>query len=235
MSLRILALAFIVIVAALSIDQSAVVVYARQVESPMAPCVVGRTAPPVGFWTWPAHTLVNIYLREPDFSKSDVSAVSVAVQNWDSTATGNGSNVRFVFQGLTRETRTGQGEVTIIRQGIFDKNRRERARLEAHSVQSDKFIDYALLLVDPSVRNSGALTNVVAHELGHSLGLLDCYKCKSRSTAMGLLKASDESNGIDGPTACDQREVMTAYQGLKPRSSSRQTLAMNQPRENSGQ
>ena len=230
---RILALVVLVIAATLFVDQSTAAAKGDRAESAMTPCLVGRTAPPVGFWTWPANTRVNIYLREPDFSESDVSAVRLAVQNWDATTMENGSNVRFIFQGLTPATRTGQGEVTIVRKAVSEKNRQQRAVLQAHSLQSDRFIDYALMLVDPSVTNAGMLTSVVAHELGHSLGLMDCYKCNSRSTAMGLLKAG-ESNGIEGPTACDKREVMAAYEGLKPRSMSPSSLALalNKPQEN---
>jgi len=44
----------------------------------------------------------------------------------------------------------------------------------------------------------------MAHELGHSLGLMDCYECSRKSTAMGLLKAANEPNGIEGPTPCDK-------------------------------
>ncbi|HWN09156.1 MAG TPA: hypothetical protein VNO50_07820 [Pyrinomonadaceae bacterium] len=181
------------------------------------PCVVGRTAPPAGFWTWPPHTRVNIYLREPDFSKVDVAAVKLALESWDATATENGSDVRFSFQGLTRETKNARREITIVRSKVFNQKQRHRALLEAHSINGDRFIDYALILVDPSVQDQGLLTNVIAHEIGHSLGLLDCPQCSSRSTAMGLLKAGNESNGIQGPTACDSREVTAVYRALKPR------------------
>lgn len=223
MSFKILAVALILITFTLSVNNAAVVAHGELNESSAAKtraasCIVGRNAPPIGFWTWPANTRVNIYLREPDFSTSDISAVRVAVENWDASATETGSNVRFVFHGLTRATRTAQGEMTIVRQAVFNKKQRHRALLEAHSRQQDGRIDYALILVDPSVRNPRMLTNVVAHEIGHSLGLLDCYKCNSRSTAMGLLKAGDESNGIEGPTFCDRLEVMAAYRGLQPRS-----------------
>lgn len=234
MFLRILALTVLIIIAGLSIDQSTATATGDRAESAMTPCLVGRTAPPVGFWTWPANTRVNIYLREPDFSASDVAAVRLAVQNWDATTLENGSNVRFIFHGLTREMRLARGEMTIIRKVVSDKNRQQRAVLQAHSLESDRFIDYALLLIDPVVRSAGMLTNVVAHELGHSLGLMDCVKCNSRSTAMGLLKAGDESNGIEGPTACDKSEVRTAYAGLKPRSTSSLALALNKPNENQG-
>src|SRR5438477_13194377 len=70
-----------------------------------APCVIGHTAAPFGFWTWPANSRVSVYLREPDFSESEVGAVRVAVENWDAAAVENGSNVRFVVRGLTHETK----------------------------------------------------------------------------------------------------------------------------------
>jgi hypothetical protein len=221
MSIRILAIVLVTII--LSANHRPAAAYKDSNEGPAtnsrpAACVVGRNSPPTGFWTWPANTHVSIYLREPDFSSGDVAAVRLAVANWDATATETGSHVRFDFQGLTREIRNAQGEITIVRQVVFDKKQRHRAWLEAHSRQQDQFIDYALILVDPSVRNPAMLTNVVAHEIGHSLGLLDCDKCDGRSTAMGLLKASDESNGIEGPTFCDRQEVTAAYRISKRRT-----------------
>lgn len=219
MSFRNLVLAF-VLIPATSSTLSTAATYVYQTENLKARCVVGRTAPPIGFWTWPANTRVNVYLREPDFSLSDVSAVRLAVENWDRAAEETGSNVRFMFHGLTPETRTAQGSMTILRKAVFNKKQRQRALLEAHSRQQDRLIDYALVLVDPSVQNPGLLTNVVVHEIGHSMGLLDCFKCDSGSTAMGLLKAGDESNGIQGPTFCDRIEVLAAYQMSKPRSAS---------------
>ena len=196
--------------------EDSIVRLARKVKT--GPCVVGRTAPPVGFWTWPQGTQVEVYLREPDFSGADVAAVKLALARWDASATENGSNVRFRFQGLTREIRNARREITIVRGAVFNEKQRHRAVLEAHSINQDRFIDYALILVDHSVQHAGLLTNVIAHEIGHSLGLLDCPQCSSESTAMGLLRAGNESNGIDGPTACDSGEVLGLYRMLKPRS-----------------
>jgi hypothetical protein len=177
-------------------------------------CIVGRSAAPIGFWTWPANSHVNIYLREPDFSASYVAAVGLAVQNWDAAGAENGSNVHFTFHGLTRETRTTHGDMTITRGDVYDKKIKHLALLEAHSLRSDQLIDYALVVVDFRVTNPAVLTNVMAHELGHSLGLLDCYGCQSKTTAMGLMKTANEANGIDGPTACDKIEVQAAYREL---------------------
>jgi hypothetical protein len=210
MRLKLLGSSFMFIIAASYFN------YPRAITSGIvsAPCVVGRTAAPVGFWTWPAGTHVSVYLREPDFEVGDIAAVNVALQNWDAAAVEDGSLVHFSFRGLTRETKTAQGNMTLIRGAIYQKKVRHLALLEAHSLSNNQLIDYALVIVDITVKDPEVLTNVMAHEIGHSLGLLDCYHCRGGSTAMGLLKSADESNGIEGPTTCDKTAVLSAYEKL---------------------
>jgi len=82
MTLRVPTLALLIIVTCLPLSNLA---SARNnkiaaANSVTKPCVDGRTAPTVGFWTWPANTEVNIYLRQPDFSASDVAFVQTAVE-----------------------------------------------------------------------------------------------------------------------------------------------------------
>ena len=210
MRLKLLASSFMLIIAASYFN------YPRAITPGIvsAPCVVGRTAAPVGFWTWPAGTHVSVYLRAPDFNVADIAAVSVALQNWDAAAVENGSQVHFSFHGLTRETKTAQGDMTLVRGDIYQKKIRHLALLEAHSLLNNQLIDYALVIVDLTVKDPEVLTNVMAHEIGHSLGLLDCYHCRGGSTAMGLMKSANESNGIEGPTPCDKTAVLSAYEKL---------------------
>ena len=59
--------------------------------------------------------------------------------------------------------------------------------------------------------SSETLTNAVAHELGHSFGLLDCYSCKDKTTVMNQFKNVNTSNHMNGPTACDVAQVKSAY------------------------
>jgi len=96
-----------------------------------APCVIGHTAAPFGFWTWPANANVNVYLREPDFAAADVAAVKISVRNWDESARENGSNVHLRVQGLTHETRTASGDLTLIRGNVYNQKLRHLALLEA--------------------------------------------------------------------------------------------------------
>lgn len=190
-------------------------VHTRAVSTP---CVAGRNAARVGFWTWPAKSEVKVYLRDPDFSADYSAAVAAALTNWDAVAAENGSNVHFSFRGLTTETKTARGEVTIIRGEVFTKKEKHLALLKAHSLSNDQLIDYAIVIVDFRVSNPNVLTNVMAHEIGHSLGLMDCYECSSGTTAMGLMKTATEPNGIEGPTPCDILAVRTAYRELATRT-----------------
>src|ERR1041384_3395894 len=186
-------------------------------ETGLPPCVAGRTAARFGFWTWPSHSSVNVYLRTPDFSESDGPAVETAMKNWNQTSIENGSQVHFVFKGLASIVSAAQGDFTLIRNPVYGKKERHLALLEAHSLRGDQLIDWALVIVDPTVRNASVLTNVMAHEIGHSLGLLDCPKCHGGGAGRGARRGADESNGIDGPTACDKLTVLAAYEELKLR------------------
>src|SRR5258708_5113523 len=76
------------------------------VAQTIAPCIVGHTSPSTGFWTWPANSLVNIYLRDPDFSQDYVAAVRLAVENWDAAAVESGSARHFILYGTHLATTT---------------------------------------------------------------------------------------------------------------------------------
>src|SRR6266436_5289200 len=208
MKIRIFAFSVVLIVAALYLNRAN-----ANVAGTISPCVAGHTSTSTGFWKWPANSHVNIYLRDPDFSGDYVTAVKIAVENWNAAAVEDGSNVYFDFHGLTIDTKTAQGDLTIVRGDVYDK-KRHLAFLQAHSLLSNQLIDYALVIVDLRIKNPEVLTNVMAHELGHSLGLMDCYECSRKSTAMGLLKTANEPNGIEGPTPCDKVAVLAGYREL---------------------
>jgi predicted Zn-dependent protease len=195
-----------------------------------APCVSGHTATSFGFWTWPANSNVSVYLRQPDFSEAEVAAVRISARNWDESAVENGSHVHFNVRGLTSETKTAIGDMTLIRGDVYDKKLRHLALLQAHSLKVDQMISYAVIVVDVRVKNPEVLTNVMAHEIGHTLGLLDCPNCSNRSTAMGLMGARLESNGIEGPTACDKETVVAAYRDLQVRGARlAAAISLNRP------
>lgn len=185
------------------------------------PCKTGQTAPPIGAWTWAENSHVEIYVRIPDFAADEVLYMLTAIQNWDASHGENGSGVRFEYKGTVSEGRTCGNCLTIVRGKNADK--RHGAELRAFTRRNDHVIDYAWIVIDPSYTQPRILTSIVAHELGHSLGLLDCFECNRGSTAMGhfnttvkllSIKIADLSNAINGPTACDVKQVREAYKEL---------------------
>jgi hypothetical protein len=185
-------------------------------------CKAGQTAPSIGSWTWAANSRVEVYVRLPDFAADKLPAILTAVQTWDASAGKNGSGVRFEYKGIVTQAKTCDNCLTILRDKVADK--RHGAELQAFSKRNDQIIDYAWIVIDPSYRNPTTLTSIVAHELGHSLGLLDCFSCRRGSSAMSRfdttlrlfqIKVADWSNGIKGPTSCDMAQVKEAYKELR--------------------
>jgi hypothetical protein len=98
---------------------------------------------------------------------------------------------------------------------VFDKTTRHATELSAYSARDNQIITSASIIVDPVLTNPKALLNALVHELGHNLGLLDCYTCKRKSTVMNQFEAMNVPNGMEGPTSCDIAQVKEAYKELK--------------------
>ena len=94
---------------------------AVRAESEPKPCVAGRTAAAVGFWTWPANSEVNLYLRTPDFGEGYAPAVKTAMDNWNVAAAESSANVHFSFKGLTNGAQISQGDLILIRRPVYSK------------------------------------------------------------------------------------------------------------------
>src|ERR1700730_11556844 len=115
--------------------------------------------------------------------------------------------------------------LTIMRGKGFDWARRHATELRAYSARRDQVITYASIIIDLTLTNPKAMTNAIAHELGHNFGLLDCYTCKQKSTVMNQFKTMNVANYMEGPTACDLAQVKEAYKDLKAHPRPSPTLA----------
>jgi hypothetical protein len=183
-------------------------------SSSTAMCNVGQSAPPFGFWTWAPGSTVKLYIVDSDFEANDLSYLKIPVQNWNAVASATGSRVKFDYAGSTAAPVYCDNCLTIMRGPVFDRVRRHAAELQAYSARRDQILTWAHIVVDPTLTNPKAITNAVAHELGHGFGLLDCYRCKSNSTVMTRFKKFNEPNNMVGPTACDIAQVNAAYKEL---------------------
>jgi hypothetical protein len=175
-------------------------------------CKVGVEAAPVGFWTWAPESKIRVYIVDKDFSESELQFLLAPLATWNAVAESTGSRVKFEYKGRTPEPLYCEGCLTIRRGKVFDKSRRHLTELETYSVARDQIMAWATIVIDPLLTTPKTLTNAVAHELGHSFGLLDCYSCKRNSTVMVQFKTVNVSNEMDGPSACDVAQVKGVYQ-----------------------
>ena len=186
-------------------------------DGPVLPCRVGKDAPQIGFWTWPSQTKVSVYIRSVDFKDKEIPYLTKALDNWNEVANLSGSGVMFKYAGRTTELVSRENSITIIRGEVFDKKRRHLTELRAFSAKSNQLITHAVIVIDPKLTNPKTLTEALGHELGHNLGLLDCYNCKAKSTLMGKFERINSANDLSQPTPCDIAQVKLAYAELKVR------------------
>ena len=186
--------------------------YAQQV---FGQCKVGKDAPPYGFWSWAPQSRIKVYILSADFRDSDLAFLLKPIQNWNAVMEQTGSGVRFEYVGPTSAPLYCENCLTILRGEVYDNVKRHATELKTYSAHHDRIMSWAHIVVDPKVTNKEALTNAIAHELGHNLGLLDCYSCKPKSTVMNKFKTINVPNEMDAPTACDVAQVRTGYSEVR--------------------
>lgn len=175
-------------------------------------CQIGKAAAPIGFWTWAPESKINVYIVESGFKPDELPYLLAPFSSWNSVSNATGSKVKFEYQGLVSGPLYCENCLTIVRGQVFDKSKRHLTELRTYSAARNRIMTWANIVVDPLLTNSKALTNALAHELGHSFGLLDCYSCKKNSTVMIQFKSVNVPNDMDRPSACDVSQVKLAYQ-----------------------
>lgn len=180
-------------------------------QSLKGPCTVGKTAPAFGFWVWRANSTVKVYLLSSDFAESDNAYLLKPLQTWNAVVDKTQSGVKFEYAGTVSDPRYCENCLTIMRGPVFDKKKRHATELRAYSARSDQIMTWGHIVVDPVLTNPEALSDAVAHELGHNFGLFDCYTCKSLSTLMNQFKQVNVPNEMNAPSPCDIAQVKAAY------------------------
>lgn len=183
-----------------------------------APCGVGKRGPDKGFWTWAIGSRLKVYVRENDFRSDQISHLVKPLREWEAVSKITGAGVTLSYEGTTSKILECSNCVTIMRHSVFNQKTRHGGELKAFGVEATQIIKYAAILIDPGVTDPETLSNVVAHELGHTFGLLDCYNCPAGSTVMNRMKGMNVSNGMVGPTSCDVAAVKRAYEKLHARA-----------------
>ena len=188
-----------------------------QSQTRVADCKVGSRAAATGFWTWQPDSRVYVYVLQNNFSEEEISSLTTPIQLWDAVSVATESKVRLTYAGITLTPLECENCLTILRGNVHNEKTRHGGEIRAFGIDGTRIIHHASIVIDPRMKTSESLKSAVAHELGHSFGLQDCYDCKDRSTVMIKFGGFSKSNGVEGPTGCDVTQVRKAYIELRKR------------------
>jgi hypothetical protein len=170
-------------------------------------CRPGKTSTEAMGWRWKPSTHVRIYYLKDNFSRAETEAFSRAVTNWNGALKEIDSRIVFIDSGERESVIEDDASVTVLR-GI-PKGKDRLGQLRFYSMSNG--VMRATLIISPLVTDLNALTSLMAHELGHSLGLADCYECKRGTTAMAAFKDTNKGNDVYEPSECDRYIVAAGY------------------------
>lgn len=177
--------------------------------APLMPkqCKPGKTSPEAHGWRWKQGTPVRVYYLKGHFSAAEVEALSRAVRNWNDALREMDSQIAFTVGGERESAAKDHASVTVLRGIPRVRERVGETRFYSMSNGSARLT----MTINPVVTNLDALTSLMTHELGHTLGLADCYECRRGTTAMSAFKGDNKGNDVYEPSACDKYVVAAGY------------------------
>lgn len=170
-------------------------------------CRPGKTSTEVFGWRWRPAARVRVYYLKGDFSGEEIAAFARAVSNWNTALREIDSQIVFVAGGERETVAEDDATITVLRGIPKGKDRLGQMRLYSMS----NGVRRATMIISPAVTDLDALTSLMAHELGHSMGLADCYGCKRGTTTMSAFKDENKGNDVYSPSECDKYVVAQGY------------------------
>jgi hypothetical protein len=172
-------------------------------------CHAGKTSTMTNAWHWSPNSQVKIYFLRGNFNEAETAALSQAVHNWNAALKEINSDISFVIAGATEQIVKERHTVTVKR--VDELAGRRVAEIRPFYSSQTNALFRAEISVGPTIKNLKALTSMMNHELGHSLGLSDCSGCEKGSTAMANFRGKNKDNKLFQPSQCDKYVVATSY------------------------
>jgi hypothetical protein len=170
-------------------------------------CRPGKTSTEALGWRWKPNTHVRLYYLKSNFSRTEAQALSLAVNNWNGALREIDSSVVFTIGGERESIVEDNASITVMR-GI-PKGKERLGEIKFYSMSNG--VNRMLVTISPVVTDLNALTSLMAHEIGHSLGLADCYGCRRGTTTMAAFKDDNKGNDVYEPSECDKYVVAAGY------------------------
>lgn len=169
-----------------------------------------QNPPPWEAYThWPQGAGVTVNI-DPNFTVAERNAITTAFANWQNAGNVNLSHVTFSFTyNAAPSSGTNTHQVTKTAPSLIGTSPTDQGGTADFRNATNDAIDHALTQLNPGITNTTALTQAMAHEIGHTFGLDDCPACPSGTSVMtnatnGL---NDTTSGCASPSTCDNDEV----------------------------
>jgi hypothetical protein len=164
---------------------------------------------PVGGPSSPAAIHVNI--NPTGLTTAQQQAIAAAFTNWQN-APGNNSQITF---NITFSTTPVSGTNTYQVNVTQPQNPSDQA--ETGGETNGSYRVSASTTINPGVTDPTALTQAMAHEIGHTFGLDDCTSCAAGTSVMTeATSLNDTTSGMNGPSACDAATANTVMHNQSP-------------------
>lgn len=173
---------------------------------------------------WPENTRVNVFIDDA-FTPDQQGRIAEAFNRWAPVAAEQGIYYTLNF-GIPTSLPTNYHTVErAVPQTMIGASEETGGR-SAMGLRSGLPYDFAVTRIDPHVTDLQALGAVMAHGIGHTMGLGDCPNCCPGSTVMRGNRPDPQepwhadynnSEGMaDGPTACDAKNSKDRFDMDEP-------------------
>ncbi|MDT5123632.1 MAG: hypothetical protein QOC96_3114 [Acidobacteriota bacterium] len=172
-------------------------------------CRPGKTSTQAFGWRWKTNAQVRVYYLKNDFSAEEREALSHAVNNWNDALREINAHIVFTIGGERNGVAEDDSSLTVTRG--FPKGRERVGEVKLYSLSNG--VNHVTVVISPTLTSLTALTSLMTHEIGHSLGLADCYECRRGTTTMAAFKDMEKGNEVYEPSECDKYIVAAGYDG----------------------
>lgn len=163
----------------------------------------------------PGAQVTVVFDNSVNFSQEEKNAMQQAAANWNTSNGASGNNSGVVFNGFTSGPPPNPGAVNVLfitRQPLVPGHGAQTQNTTNINSPHNTAISTITINQDVNLPYLPDLTMVMAHEIGHTFGLDDCYPACNGSSVMGAqyaIRNADGSitDGVLGPTDCDNTAV----------------------------
>lgn len=164
-------------------------------------------------------TPVRVVINSSQFNSTQYNCLKTAFDNWNTANSTNGSGVVFTVTHSNVPVASnnppgvvGAGVAAQINSGTPSN---AHAGGNTDVLGDSSGVGGYYTIINPGTTNCTALTQTMAHEIGHMMGLKDCEDCDSGTSVMngvpcdqqGNCDLNDTTEGATTPSSCDNDSV----------------------------